>query len=88
MTRPTTTKGGYRGDNIDDVGAHYRQFAALRQAILIKNNEFLFTACFYIKTICYKNTITRDFYVALQQNTLHKLIIIFQTDKPLSQSIM
>ncbi|MDO4777530.1 MAG: hypothetical protein Q4A06_08765 [Cardiobacteriaceae bacterium] len=47
--RQTTTKGGYRGDNIDDVGAHYRDNAAMRQEKIKTFCDFLHIYFLYIK---------------------------------------
>ena len=64
--RQTTTKGGYRGDNINDVGADYREAGVRCQAAVYLFYFIVVISCFCIvfyKDFCKKPFLYRRFFV-------------------------
>ena len=64
--RQTTTKGGYRGDNINDVGADYREAGVRCQAAVYLFYFIIVISCFCIvfyKDFCKKPFLYRRFFV-------------------------
>ena len=67
-TRQTTTKGGYRGDNINDVGADYREMGRVCQAAVRLFYFVVVIGCFCIifyKDFCDFPQLYRRFFVGI-----------------------